>query len=120
MTGLLFSVILAAVLSLTSLLTVLLRVSPLTSPGQALSTFFLSLFLGIMSVGCLAMYGLWKVVPLHTWDDGTTLRIALRQGFFLAAVVVLTLLFHLLGILTWWAAATIVAIFVLIELALHY
>lgn len=120
MTGLLFSVVLAAVLSLTSLLTVLLRVSPLTAPGQALGTFFLSVFLGTMSVGCLLLYALWKLVPLHTWDDGATLRIALRQGLFLAMITVLLLLFHLLGILTWWAGLTIVIIFLLVEIALHY
>lgn len=120
MTGLLFSVVLAAVLSLTSLLTVLLRVSPLTSPGQALSTFFLSVFLGVMSVSCLMLYGMWKVIPLHTWDDGTTLRVSLRQGLFLAIATVLLILFHLLGILTWWAGLTIYAIFLLVEIALHY
>ncbi len=120
MNGLLFSVALAAVLSLTSLLTVLLRVSPLTAPGQALTAFFLSLFLSIMSTGCLLLYGLWKVIPVHTWDDGAVLRISLREGLFLAIATTLLILFHLLGILTWWAGVTIYAIFILIEVALHY
>lgn len=120
MNSLLFTVALAAVLSLTSLLTVLLRVSPLTSPNQALTTFFLSVFLGITSAGCLLLYGLWKVIPLHTWDDGTTLRIAVRQGLFLAIATVLLILFHLLGILTWWVGITIYLIFLFVEIALHY
>ena len=120
MTSLLFSVVLAGILSLTSLLSVLLRFSPLTSPNQALVTFFLSIFLGNTSVGCLLFYGLWKILPVHTWDDGTALRISLRQGFFLAIATTLLILFHLLGILTWWAGVTIYLIFLLIEIALHY
>ncbi len=120
MNGLLFSVALAAVLSLTSLLTVLLRVSPLTAPIQALPTFFISLFLGVTSVAALIFYVLWRFVPLQTWDDGTRLRISLRQGTFLGIATILLILFHMLGILTWWVGITIYAIFVLVEIALHY
>lgn len=120
MNGLLFSVALAAVLSLTSLLTVLLRVSPLTSPSPALTTFFLSVYLAVTSVSCLLLFALWKLIPLHSWDAGTTLKVSLREGLFLATATVLLILFHLLGILTWWAGLTIYAIFLLIEIALHY
>lgn len=120
MTSLLFSVALAAVLSLTSLLTVLLRVSPLTSPGQALTAFFISLFLALTSVGCLLLYGMWKMLPIHTWDDGTTLKISLREGLLLASSTTLFILFYLLGILTWWAGIMIYAIALLTEIALHY
>jgi len=119
MTSLLFGIIASALLSLTSLLVVLLRVSPLTSPGEALPSFFLSLFLTISTVASLSLYGLWKIVPIHSWDSGKLLSISVRQGILLALVIVTLLLFHLLELLTWWVALLIIAVFLLIELAFN-
>lgn len=119
MTSLLYSIIVAALLSVTSLIAVLLRVSPLLSPIPALSAFFASLFLSVTSVMTLALYALWKWFPLHAWDDGKTLGIALRQGIFLGLIAVLLVLFHLLGILTWWIGLLVVLVFVLAEVALQ-
>jgi hypothetical protein len=120
MTTLLYSIIVAAMLSLTSLVAVILRVSPLTSPAQALPAFFASLFLTITSVMTLLLYVLWKWFPLHAWDEGKILSTALRQGIFIGLTVVVLILFHLLGILTWWIALLILAVFILIEVALQY
>lgn len=120
MTTLFYSIIVAALLSVTSLVAVLLRVSPLTSPGQALPAFFASVFLSITSIMTLLLYALWKWFPLHAWDEGKILSIALRQGIFIGLSTVFILLFHLLGILTWWIAALIILVFVLIEIALQY
>ena len=119
MTTLLFSIVLAALLSTTSLLVVLFRVSPLTAPAQALPAFFLSLFLSTSTVTALLCAGIWKWAAGRNWNAGQLLSISLREGLFLGSVVVLLLLFQLLGLLNWWIAIMIVAVFVLIEAALH-
>ncbi|MBI3332443.1 hypothetical protein HYZ99_05850 [Candidatus Peregrinibacteria bacterium] len=120
MTSLLFGIILSALLSLTSLLVVLFRVSPLSAPGQALPAFFLSVFLSVSSIATLLFFVLWKTVPIHTWDMGKILSISLRQGIFLGVATMILLLFHLLGLLTWWIAILIYAMFVLIEMAMSH
>ncbi|MDO8649240.1 MAG: hypothetical protein Q7R81_05670 [Candidatus Peregrinibacteria bacterium] len=120
MTSLLFGIILSALLSLTSLLVILLRVSPLSAPGQALPSFFLSLFLSVSSVASLVLFVLWGILPLHAWDQGKLLSISLRQGTFIGLGTVILLLFHLLALLNWWIAILIYAVFVLVELALLY
>ena len=119
MTSLLFGIILSALLSFTSLLVVLFRVSPLSSPGQALPAFFLSVFLSVSSVAALVFYGIWKLLPIHAWDTGKLLGISVRQGLLLGFGTVILILFHLLGLLTWWIGVLIYAVFLLIELALN-
>ncbi len=120
MTSLLYSIIIAGLLSLTSLFIVVYKVSPLTSPGQAIPVFFASLFLSLASVMTFAFYLLWKYFPLHAWDEGKLLSIAVRQGLFVSLAVVTCLLFHLLGVFTWWIGILIFLVFLLVELALHY
>lgn len=120
MTTLLYSIIVAAMLSVTSLIAVLLRVSPLSSPAQALPAFFASVFLSIASVATIGLYYLWKWFPFHAWDDGKILGISLREGIFLGLATVILILFHLLGILTWWIGILIYLVFVLTELALQH
>lgn len=119
MTSLLFGIILSALLSTTSLLVVLFHVSPLTSPDQALPAFFVSVFLSISSIASLCFYGLWRIIPIHAWDTGKLLSISVRQGILLALATVIALLFHLLGLLTWWNSIMIYAVFVFFELALN-
>lgn len=119
MTSLLYSIIVAALLSTTSLIAVLLRVSPLLSPAPALAAFFASLFLSVTSIMTLLLYALWKWFPLHAWDDGKTIGVSLRQGVFLGVIVSVLFLFHLLGILTWWIGLLVILVFVLIEVALQ-
>lgn len=119
MTNLLYSIIVAALLSTTSLLAILFRVSPLSLPGQAVTAFFVSLFLSVSTIGTLLFAAFWKWFPIHAWDEGKSLSIALRQGVFLGLVVVALLTFHLLSLLTWWIAVLILLVFILIELALH-
>lgn len=120
MTPLLYAIIVAAMLSVTSLTAVLLRVSPLLSPAQALPAFFASVFLSIATVSTVLLTLLWRAVPFHAWDEGKILTIALRQGIFLALATSVVLLFHLLDILTWWIGILIYAVFVLVELAIEY
>jgi hypothetical protein len=120
MTSLLFSIIVAALLSITSFIAVVFRVSPLTSPGQALTAFFASIFLSVASVATLLLFVLWKWFPIHAWDEGKILSISLRQGIFLGAATTILVLFHLLGLLTWWIVILIYLVFLLIELALQH
>lgn len=119
MTSLLFGIILSALLSLTSLLTVIFRVSPLSAPTQALPAFYLSLLLSISSVGALLFALLWRLFPWHNWDSGKLLSISLRQGIFLGTATVIVLLFHVEELLNWWIGILIYMVFILVELALQ-
>ncbi len=119
MTSLLFAISLSSLLSVTSFLVVIFRVSPLTSPEYALPAFFLSLLLAVSSTSTLLFYGLWRILPVHSWDLGQLIGIALRQGLFLALGTIVVVLFQLLGLLTWWIALMIYGVFVLVELALN-
>ncbi len=120
MTSLFFSIAVAALLSVTSLITVIFRASPLLSPGQAIPAFFASVFLSVVTVSTLVLFFLWKWFPLHAWDEGKILGISLRQGTLLGLGTLVLLLFHLLGLLTWWIAILIYLVFLLIELALQH
>jgi len=119
MSTLLFGILASALLSTTSLMVVLFRVSPLNAPGYALPAFFASLFLAISSVASIVFYFTWKMLPFHAWDTGKILSISVRQGILLGLGTVILVVFHLLGILTWWIALLIYAVFTLIELALN-
>lgn len=120
MTSLLFGIITATLLSATSLFVVLFRVSPLTSPGQAVPSFFLSIFLTVASIATLILYVAWKWFPVHAWDEGKILSISLRQGILIGFGTIVLILFHLLGVLTWWIGILIYVVFLLIELALQH
>lgn len=120
MNNLLFGIILSALLSTTSLLIVVLRVSPLTAPAQAVFAFFLSVLLSVSTVSALLFLALWKFTPFREWDTGRLLSISLRQGFFLGIAVSLLILFHLLQLLNWWIALMICGVFLLVELALEH
>lgn len=110
----------SALLSTTSLLIVLFRVSPLLAPTQALFALFLSVFLSITSVSTLCFIGIWRAVPHHSWDMGKLTSISLRQGIFLGTSSSIALVFHLLGLLNWWIAVMIFGVFILVELALEH
>lgn len=119
MTSLLFRISLSAILSVASLIVVLYRVSPLTSPGLALPLFFLTLFLSLASVGALLFYAVWYWLPTEGLDSGKKLTIALREGIFLAVAIILALFCFLLNIATWWIILLLFLVFALIEAALH-
>lgn len=119
MTSLLLGLSGAALLSVTSLLIILLRVSPLTAPAQAVPAFFLSLFLAVSTVGSLLFLLLWKLLPTHSWDSGRIVSVSLRQGIFLGIAVSILTGFFLLELLTWWIVLLLMLVFGLIELALN-
>lgn len=118
MTNLLFSLSLAALLSLTSLLVILFRVSPLQAPLQALPAFFLSLLLSTSSIGTLIAYLFWKRFAA-TKSDAALFRIAFREGVFLGLCSLVLLALLLLQILTPLIAFFTLAVFVIVEVALH-
>lgn len=109
----------AAFFSVTSLLVLLFRVSPLTSPGLALPLFFLTLLLSVASVTSLLSYAVWSRIAMEGMDAGKKLSVALREGIFLAVATGLVFAFLVLGILTWWIAVLIYLVFLLVEVALH-
>ncbi|MDB4978548.1 MAG: hypothetical protein JWM56_734 [Candidatus Peribacteria bacterium] len=119
MTNLLFGISLSALLSTTSLLVVLFRVSPLSSPSQAIPAFLLSVFLSVASVGSLLFYALWTKFPVHTWDTGKLLTVSIRQGMLLSIGTVAVLIFGMLGLLSWWVILLLYAVCILIELAIN-
>lgn len=118
MTNLLFSLSLAALLSLTSLLIVLFRVSPLQATLQALPAFFLSLLLSVSSIGTILAYLLWKRFD-SSKNDAVLFRIAFREGAFLGLCTLVLLSLLLLQILTPWIAFFTLSVFVIVEVALH-
>jgi hypothetical protein len=73
MTSLLFRISLSAVLSIASLLVIIYRVSPITSPGLAVPFFFLTLFLSLASTVALLSYAAWVLLPVETLDAGKKL-----------------------------------------------
>lgn len=118
MTSILVRIAVAAILSLTSLIVILFRVSPLASPGLAVPIFFLTIFLAVASIGTLICYAIWSRLSVEGMDAGRKLSVSLREGLFLGGATVLLFLFLILEILTWWIAVLIYLIFFLIEMAL--
>ncbi|MBU1124298.1 hypothetical protein KJ652_07010, partial [Patescibacteria group bacterium] len=120
MNSLLFGIILSALFSTTSLVVVLLRVSPLTDPAQAVPAFLLSFLLTVSTVGALIFMGIWKVLSFHSWDTGKLVSISLRQGIFLGIAFTVVILFHLLRLLNWWIGVLIFVVVGLVEAALDH
>lgn len=118
MTHLLLRIAIAGILSLTSLIVILFRVSPLSAPVLAVPFFFLTMLLTVASFGTLLFYAVWSWLSMEGMDSGRTLSVSLREGLMLGGATVLLLLFLLLGILTWWIGLLIYLIFFLIEMAL--
>ncbi len=119
MNSILFRIALSGLLSFASLLVILFRVSPYMSPSIALPFFFITLFLTIASASSLLLYGIWGFIPLEGLDTGRKLTLSLREGIFIALSAIIILAFLILSILTWWVALLVIAVFALIEAALH-
>ena len=118
MTSILARIAVAAVLSLTSLIVIIFRVSPLSAPALAVPFFFLTLFLTVASIGTLVCYAIWSRLSMEGMDSGRKLSVSLREGLLIGGATVLLFLFLILEILTWWIGVLIYLIFFLIEMAL--
>ncbi len=119
MTNILLGLLSAALLSSSSLVVVLVRVSPLTDPGYAIPFFFGSVFLSVSTLSSLAFFG---GAVCRQRDRGEEewvplVRSSLRRGFLVAAGTCVVILFHLLQVLTWWIAALVYGVVILLELA---
>lgn len=119
MSSLLFGISLSALLSVTSLLIVLFRVSPLLSPTQAIPAFLLTILLSVCSVSTLLFIGMWQLLPVH-WDAGKVISISMRQGIFAGLCSITIVLFSFWDLLNLWIALMIVGVFVLVEMALDH
>lgn len=93
---------------------VLFNLDPTTSGAIGLASFSLSLFLAL--VGTLAFLGFFlrrllyrKKLPYHH------LGVSVRQGFFLAFVIVGGLLLRGTGLYAWWSLALLIAGFTVLE-----
>lgn len=118
MTSILVRIAAAALLSLSSLLVILFRVSPLAAPSVAVPFFFLTVFLSVASLVTLLCYAVWSQLSVEGMDKGKKLSVSLREGLFFAGATVLVLLFLILEILTWWVGVLIYSAFILLEMAL--
>ncbi len=119
MTPLLLRIGTAFLLALASLIVILFRVSPLSSPALAVPFFFLTLFLTVASGMTLLLYAIWRRLSVEGMDAGKKMSVSLREGLFIAAATILLFLFQVLGILTWWIGIMIFLVFGLIEMALN-
>ena len=118
MTGVLPSIALAFILSLSSLAVVILRVSPLTSPEFALPFFFMSTFIVVASFATLVLLLLKDFLNKQPLRSRQFVGSSLRQGVFIAIGTCFVVLLHLLHILNWWIAFLIYVVFLLVEMAI--
>jgi hypothetical protein len=118
MTSILARIGAAALLSLTSLLVIVFRVSPLAAPAVAVPFFFLTLVLSVASIMTLVCYFAWSRLSIEGMDAGRKLSVSLREALFFAAATALVFLFLILEILTWWIGLLIYLAFFLLEMAL--
>lgn len=120
------SLLIALLLSTSSLLIVLMRVSPLTAPEFALPFFFASILIAVSALATFLlalMKGLFHR-PRGSAEQGThsflsraVLKSSIRQGVFIGIATCIVLFLFLLRILNWWIALLVYAVFVLIEMA---
>ena len=118
MTGVLPSIALAFILSFSSLMVVILRVSPLTSPEFALPFFFISIFIVVASFVTLVLLLIKDFLNKQPLRSRQFVESSLRQGIFVAIGTCLVVLLHLLLILNWWIALLIYTVFLLIDMAI--
>ena len=117
MTGALSLIAATFFLSASSLLLILLRVSPLTVPEIALPLFFLSFFIALSSL-CAFLIAIARVmITRKPFVSSGYVVSSLRQGMFIGAASSIVIFLHLLQILNWWIAVLIYAVFVLVEMA---
>lgn len=119
MPTLIFGIAISALLSITSLMVVLTRVSPILSPVYAVPAFLVSLLLAVGSTATLALWFLWSRVPVHFWDTGKIITVSLRQGVLFSLCTVILFGLDVLQLFSWGAALLTVAVFSLIEVAMN-
>lgn len=117
MTSALASVLLAFMLGMASLTLVLFRVSPLTAPQFALPFLFASILITASAAATVILSVARCLLAHQPILCRTFLTPSLRQGAFFGVATCLIVFLHLLGIVNWWIAVLIYAVFVLVEMA---
>ncbi len=128
MTTTLSLISIALVLSLSSLLVVILRVSPLTAPQYAIPFLILSVFIAVTSFLTLVLFSIRRFLIKRLVKESEKQRphvlarklinSSLRQGIFFAIATCVVIFMWLMGIVNWWIAVLIYMVFVLVEMAI--
>lgn len=104
----------AALVSWLGFFVVITKLDPFVSTGLALALFFVSLFFALTST--FTIIGFY----LRVWFNKNEIyydhiNVSLRQGILLTLIALGSLLFQLLGVLTWWSGILLIAAVTMIE-----
>ena len=104
----------AAIISWLAFYLVITKLDPFLSTGLALALFFISLFFALTS--SFTIVGFYLRVWLNKneiyYDH---INVSLRQGILLTLITLGSLMFQLLGVLTWWSGLLLIAAITMIE-----
>lgn len=111
-----FVLLLAVFFSWTAWGLVLQKTSVFSSPRVAIPLFYVAFFFAISTTFALLQTFL-KVIFFSFRSLGNSINTAVRQGIILAFVSTIALIFQQFRILTWWDAALLLILGILIELS---
>ena len=104
----------AALISWIAFALVITKLDPFVSTGLSLALFFISLFFALTST--FTILGFYLRVWLNKneiyYDH---INVSLRQGILLTLIALGSLLFQLLGVLTWWSGLLLIGAITMIE-----
>ena len=104
----------AAIISWMAFYLVITKLDPFVSTGLSLALFFISLFFALTST--FTVIGFY----LRVWFNKNEIyydhiNVSLRQGILLTLITLGSLMFQLLGVLTWWSGLLLIAAITMIE-----
>lgn len=102
------------ILSWSAWLMVMYKLNPYESRGLSLGPFFLSLFFALTSTLTILGFHLRKWLYKNEIFYHH-INISLRQAVLLTLCILASLVFLMLGVLTWWNGLLLVAIIILVE-----
>jgi hypothetical protein len=93
---------------------VITKLDPFMSTGLSLALFFVSLFFALTSTFTIAGF------YLRVWFNKNEIyydhiNVSLRQGILLTLIALGSLMFQLLGVLTWWSGLLLIGAITMIE-----
>ncbi len=104
----------ASVLSLAAVLLVVIKLDPFSTPGLALTLFYLSLFLTL--TGIFTIFGFYtRKYLIHGDVSYNYINVSVRQAILLSICTIGFLIFQMLGVLTWWDGTLLIGIILLLE-----
>lgn len=104
----------AAIISWMAFYLVITKLDPFMSSGLALALFFISLFFALTSTFTIAGF------YLRVWFNKNEIyydhiNVSLRQGILLTLIALGSLMFQLLGVLTWWSGLLLIGAITMVE-----